>query len=97
MLAVPGAMVRLAGAGCGVSSRAMCACPVIGNPARAALARSVTATVPATTSIISITVTQPSPNQAAAVAILQAAVDTQRRTGTWAGDPVEDLTEEENR
>lgn len=36
-------------------------------------------------------------DQAAAVAILQAAVDTQRRTGTWAGDPVEDLTEEENR
>jgi len=36
-------------------------------------------------------------DQAAAVAILQAALDTQRRTGAWAGDPVSDLTEESTR
>lgn len=36
-------------------------------------------------------------DQAAAVAILQDAVDTQRRTRAWAGDPVHDFTEEETR
>lgn len=36
-------------------------------------------------------------DQAAAVAILQGAVDTQRRTGAWAGDPVHDFIEEETR
>lgn len=36
-------------------------------------------------------------DQAAAVAILQDAVDTQRRTSAWAGDPVHDYTEEETR
>lgn len=34
-------------------------------------------------------------DQAAAVAILQAAVDTQRRTGAWAGDPVDDVIRKE--
>ena len=34
-------------------------------------------------------------DQAAAVAILQAAVDTQRRTGAWAGEPVDLYIEEE--
>lgn len=36
-------------------------------------------------------------DQAAAVAILQDAVDTQRRTGAWAGDPLHHFTEEETR
>lgn len=36
-------------------------------------------------------------DQAAAVAILQVAVDTQRRTGAWAGEPVEDFSEEDSR
>lgn len=36
-------------------------------------------------------------DQAAAAAILQEAVDAQRRTGRWAGDPVYELVEEERR